>query len=117
MGARILWWNPVLKLLESRAGVGGIGWTRTGYCWLRVCLTVAGRVSARMLCVREDAAPEQLRRGYPGVQPLAHLGLSEDRGKGDKGTEKRGVWAAGIRGPTSPKLDLSERLHSFIEQN
>lgn len=70
-----------------------------------------------MLCVREDMAREQLRRVYPGMRPLAHLGLSEVRGKGDKGTEKRGVWAAGIRGPTSPKLDFSGRLHSFIEQN
>lgn len=65
----------------------------------------------------EDAAQKRLRWEYPGVRPLAHLGLSEDRGEGDKGTEKRGVWAAGIRGPTSPKLDFSDRLDSFTEQN
>lgn len=32
-----------------------------------VCLKVAGRISAGMLCVREDAAGEQLRWGNPGV--------------------------------------------------
>lgn len=117
MGARILWWSPIPLLLERGREGDGVGWTRAGYCWLRVCLTVAGGISARMLCVREVAAREQLRWGHPGVGPLPHLGLSEDSGKGGKRTEKRGAWAAGTRGPTGPKLDFSERLHSFIEQN